>query len=436
VTYPEAVGRLLALRGGEQAGMRPGLERIETLLDALGHPERRYSLVQVGGTNGKGSVSVMLAAMLKAAGRRTGLYTSPHLVSFRERIRVNGEPISEDGLVDEVESLSTLVARLDASMFEAATAMALDHFARERVDVAVLEVGLGGRLDATTVGAPAATVITRIDLDHQAVLGPTLAHIAGEKAAIIRSGVAITCAQAPEAASVLANRAAAVGVPLLIAGRDLHVEVGRQSLEGQRLSCSGPGWRLFDLDVALLGTFQPENALLAVAAARALGVPEVAIRAGLATVQWPGRFHVIGATPRLVLDGAHNAGGARALAASLATYFPGERPTFVVGIYKDKDIAAILSVLAPRAGRLILTAAANPRAATPEALAACVPSDGPDAEIAPSLREALAMASAPARTATVCVTGSLSLIGEALAQLGGDKPCPVEKGAASMGLPV
>src|SRR5213593_1633472 len=232
VTYAEAVARLLALRGGEHAGMRPGLERIEALLAALGHPERRYRLVQVGGTNGKGSVAAMLAAILKAGGHRVGLYTSPHLVSFRERIRVSGEPISEDSVVDGVEALGTLIARLDATMFEAATALALDHFAHEAVDVAVLEVGLGGRLDATTVGVPAVSVVTRIDLDHQAVLGSTLAAIPAEKPAIIRAGVAIVASQAPEAMAVLLRHAAAVGVPLLSAGRDLFVTVEHRDLDG------------------------------------------------------------------------------------------------------------------------------------------------------------------------------------------------------------
>src|SRR5438876_10954018 len=203
VTYAEAVARLLALRGGEHAGMRPGLERIETLLEALGNPERRYTLVQVAGTNGKGSVAAMLAAILKADGRRVGLYTSPHLVSFRERIRVDGEAIAEDDVADGFDAIATLVARLDATMFEASTALALDHFAREAVDVAVLEVGLGGRLDATTVGAPAVTAVTRVDLDHQEVPGAARAAIAAEKAAIIRSGVAVSAAQAPEAADVL-----------------------------------------------------------------------------------------------------------------------------------------------------------------------------------------------------------------------------------------
>src|SRR2546426_9530403 len=173
MTYAEAVARLLALRGGEHAGMRPGLERIEGLLAALGHPEERFTIAQVGGTNGKGSTAALLAAMLKAAGRRVGLYTSPHLVSFRERIRVDGEPITPDAVADGVDALSTLVARVDATMFEATTALALDHFAREAVDVAVLEVGLGGRLDATTVGVPAVTGLSRGDRDPQGHPGTT-----------------------------------------------------------------------------------------------------------------------------------------------------------------------------------------------------------------------------------------------------------------------
>src|SRR5438094_789102 len=181
--------------------------------EALGHPEQRYRLVQVGGTNGKGSVAAMLAAMLRSAGQRVGLYTSPHLVSFRERIRVDGEPIAEDAVVDGVDALGTLVARLDATMFETTTALGLDHFAREAVDVAVLEVGLGGRLDATTVGTPEAVVIARIDLDHQAVLGATLAEIAAEKAAIIRGGVAVCAAHAPDAGRVPRGRTAAGGGP-------------------------------------------------------------------------------------------------------------------------------------------------------------------------------------------------------------------------------
>ncbi len=434
VTYAEAVARLLALRGGEHAGMRPGLERIEGLLAALGHPERRYRLVQVGGTNGKGSVAAMLAAILKAAGHRVGLYTSPHLVSFRERIRVNGEAISEDDVVDGVEALGTLVARLDATMFETATALALDHFAREAVDVAVLEVGLGGRLDATTVGVPAVTVVTRIDLDHQAVLGTTLREIAAEKAAIIRAGVAVAASQAPEATAVLVRRATEVGVPLLLSGRDLSVTVEHRGLDGQLIGCAAPGWSIAHLRLGMLGSYQPENALLAVAAARQLGVGDAAIGDGLGRARWPGRFQVLArAGGWLVLDGAHNPGGARALAASLRDFFGDAPVTFVVGILRDKDARAILAELAPLARRLILTASSNPRAADPAALCAVLPGSLPRAEIVSSPVEALAMAARPPSAPIICVAGSLSLVGDVLRHLAGsDTPCSVEKGADSV----
>jgi dihydrofolate synthase/folylpolyglutamate synthase len=437
MTYAEAVARLTALRGGEHAGMRPGLERIEGLLDALGHPEHRYTLVQVGGTNGKGSVASMLAAVLKAAGRRVGLYTSPHLVSFRERIRVNGEAIPEDAVVDGVDALGTLVARFDATVFEATTALALDHFAREGVEVAVLEVGLGGRLDATTVGTPAVTVLSRIDRDHEAYLGRTLAAIAAEKAAIIRSGVAVSAAQAPEALRVVAERAAGVGVPLLVESRDLAVSVEARSLEGQRISCRGPGWTLPGLRLGLLGTFQPSNALLAVAAARELGVPDPPIRAGLARARWPGRFQVVGGSPVLVLDGAHNPAAAEALAASLRAYFERTPLTLIFGVSRDKDGAAMLRTLAPVVRRLILTRAAHPRAAAPEALQALMPPGGPAVETASSVADALARAAGGSATPVVCVAGSLFLIGEVLARVtGSDQPCGIEDGVASLKAPL
>ena len=437
MTYAEAVARIQALRGGEHAGMRQGLERIEGLLDALGRPEQRYRLVQVGGTNGKGSVSAMLAVILKAAGHRVGLYTSPHLVSFRERIRVDGEPIPEDGVVDGVEALGTLVARVDATMFEATTALALDHFAQEAVDIAVLEVGLGGRLDATTVGRPEVAVISRIDLDHQAVLGLTLEAIAGEKAAIIRGGVAVSAAQAPEAERVIVARARAVGVPLLLEGRDLSVAVERRGPDGQRLTCAGPGWSLAGLELALAGSYQPSNALLAVAAARELGAAEAAIRDGLAHARWPGRFQIFRrASGFLVLDGAHNPAGARALAASLRDVF-GEVPvTFVLGILADKDAGGIVAALAPLAHRIVLVALTSPRATTPDALRLLVPAAVRKVEIAGSPAEALERAGRGATTPIICVAGSLFLIGDVLRHLaGGDKPCSLEKEADSMRLP-
>jgi dihydrofolate synthase / folylpolyglutamate synthase len=420
MTYREAVARITGLRGGELAGMRPGLDRIEALLEAIGSPERAMTLAQIGGTNGKGSVSAMLAAILRSAGRRVGLYSSPHLVDLRERIRVDGRPISEADLADGVEALGTLIARLDATMFEALTALALDHFARESVQVAVLEVGLGGRLDSTTVGRPAVEVITSIDYDHEAYLGTTLEAIAGEKAAIIRSGIAISARQEPAAEAVLARRAAEAGVPLFVEGQDLRVRVRRASLDGQWLDLEGPGWRIDDVRCALLGVFQPGNALLAAAAARVLGADDAAIRAGLGAAQWPGRFQLIRRSPTVIVDGAHNPAGARALAASLAAYFPGEPVTFVIGTSDDKDKAGILAALLPLAARVVFAAADNPRAAPAESLADLARGLPAGRSIpiqtAASPAEALRMAVAGPGTTTVCVAGSLFLIGEILTQ--------------------
>jgi dihydrofolate synthase/folylpolyglutamate synthase len=413
MTYAEAVARILALRGGERTGMRPGRERIEATLEAIGHPEETFAIAQVGGTNGKGSISAMLAAALQAAGRRVGLYTSPHLAHYRERIRVDGRPISEADFVDGVDALGTLIARLDLTVFEAGTALALDHFCRERVDVAVLEVGLGGRLDATTVGAPRVVALGPIDYDHQHELGDTLTLIAAEKAAIIRTGVAFSARQDPEALSVITRRAAEVGVPLWLEGRDLRVTPLGFTLEAQRLHLEGPGWRFPDVACGLLGVYQPGNALLAAAAARALGADEAAIRAGLRGARWPGRFQIFRRDPLVILDGAHNPAGARALAVSLAAYFPGRPITFVIGVMADKDAGGILAALRPLAARFILTAPANPRAAAPEALRPLLPA-ATRVDIARTPREALLAASRD-RDGLVCVAGSLSLVGDVLA---------------------
>ena len=420
MTYAEAVGRILALRGGERAGMRPGLERIEALMDAIGHPEQAFTIAQVGGTNGKGSISAMLAAILQAAGRRVGLYTSPHLREYRERIRVDGRPIAEADFVDGVEALGTLIARLDVTVFEAGTALALDHFCRSRVDVAVLEVGLGGRLDATTVGRPAVVALGPIDYDHQLELGDTLSAIAGEKAAIIRSGVAVSARQDPEAAVVLERRAREACVPLLREGHELHVTPRGFDLTAQRLDLRGPDWRLDDAACGLLGVYQPGNALVAAAAGRALGAADGAIRAGLAGARWPGRFQIVRRDPVVILDGAHNPAGARALAASLRAYFPGRPVTFVIGILADKDAGGILAPLAPLAARIVFTASGNPRAAAPEALRPLLPAGAArlPVEVVSAPPSALTRAIERAGTGIVCVAGSLSLVGDVLAAAG------------------
>jgi dihydrofolate synthase/folylpolyglutamate synthase len=339
---------------------------------------------------------------------------------------VNGEPISEDAVVDGVEALGTLIARIDATVFEATTALGLDHFARERVDIAVLEVGLGGRVDSTTVGRPAVAALGPIDFDHREFLGDTLTAIATEKAAIFRSGTAVSAAQPAEAEAVVVAHAAKAGVPLLMEGRELSVRVRERSLDRQRIDCAGPGWRLDDLHLPLLGAYQPSNALVAVAAAQVLGVGEPAIRAGIARARWPGRFEVRRRDRGwLVLDGAHNPAGARALAASLATYFPDAPVTLVFGVLRDKDAPGILQPLLARARRVILTAFPSPRAAHPADLRALVPAAREPREAA-SVAEALTLAGAGETDAVVCVAGSLALIGETLRHLDGDSPCPVD----------
>ena len=345
---------------------------------------------------------------------------------------IDGEMISEDAFVAAAER----VHAPELTFFEQLTAIALLAIADARPEVTVLEVGLGGRLDATTVGTPEAVVIARIDLDHQAVLGATLAEIAAEKAAIIRGGVAVCAAQAPEAERVLVERAAAVRVSLLLEGRELSVAVERRGPEGQRLTCAGPGWRMSGLELGMLGTFQPSNALLAVATARQLGVREAAIHDGLARAWWPGRFQILRREGGLlVLDGAHNPAGARALAASLRETFGDRRVTFVVGILRDKDAAGIIGALAPLADRFVLVASSSPRAVAVEALRALVPGSAGRVEVAGTPGDALALAARIATTPIVCVAGSLSLIGDVLRHVAGsDQPCSLERGAESMGL--
>jgi dihydrofolate synthase/folylpolyglutamate synthase len=419
----DPVERLLGLARFERSGMRPGLERIEALLAELGHPEAGLRILHVGGTNGKGSVSALSEAILRAGGFRTGLYTSPHLLDPTERIRIDGVPITRAALAAHAGALQSRIEAAGITFFEGMTAVALSAFREAGVEAAVLEVGLGGRWDATTVGAPLVSVLTRIDYDHQEYLGTRLGEIAAEKAAIIRGGVAVSAAQAPEAADVIEARCREIGVPLLVAGRELRVQARRSDLRGHRLDLEGPGWALADVDLALPGLFQPANAALAVGAVRVfarsagVAVPDPAIRTGAASVRWPGRFQVIqrpAGGPTVVLDGAHNPGGAAALAASLQHLFPGARMTLVLGISADKDRAGILKALAPVATRLILTRAAHPRATPPADLAGALPPVDTPVAVEPDLSRALALALADPAAGVVCVAGSLFLVADAL----------------------
>jgi dihydrofolate synthase/folylpolyglutamate synthase len=421
VTAP--LERLLGLARWERAGMRLGLERIEALLTALGRPETGLRVVHIGGTNGKGSVAALSAAILQAAGLRTGLYTSPHLLDVTERIRIDGLSLSRETLARHAARIAPALETGAATFFEAMTAVALAAFREARVDAAVLEVGLGGRWDATNVGAPLVSVVTRIDYDHQEFLGRRLEDIAGEKAGIIRGGTVLSAAQAPEAMAVVEARCRAVGVPLLVEGRQLEVQALESDLAGHRLRLRGPGFAYDDLRLALPGLYQPGNAVLAVGAVRAfaaasgLAVPEAAVRAGAAAVRWPGRFQVVPGAPgrpTLVLDGAHNPAGAAALAASLRHHFAGRRLALVVGVSADKDRAGILKALASPAARIYLVPADHPRATPPGELRAQLPPVDAEVVLAASPGEALGAALEAPGIDVVCVAGSLFVVADAL----------------------
>ncbi len=399
------------------------LARMADLLGRLGDPHRAWPAIHIAGSKGKGSTAAMSAAMLTAADHRTGLYISPHLHSFGERIQINGQSITAAELASLVdEALPHIEAVPGITWFEAITALAFLHFARQAVDVAVIEVGLGGRLDATNVITPLVSVITSLSYEHTAWLGSTLAQIAFEKAGIIKPHVPAVCApQSAEALAVIERACAERAAPLLLVGRDWLYRPGPIHPAGQAFEAAiapapgiEPAWRRFDLP--LLGRHQIINAVCALAAVEqaaqaGLTITPAAQTAGLAAVRWPGRGEVLSVEPLVVADGAHNGDSACKLIEMLAEWFPGRRWTFVVGTLTDKDHAAILAGLIPRADRLILTRSRSPRATEPALLARLAAQSGRATILTDSVAEALDVALASADA--ICLTGSLTIAAEA-----------------------
>ena len=403
VTFDE-LKRVLFARGN--FGMKLGLERMREALRLLGEPQRRYQSLHVAGTNGKGSTCAFAEASLRAAGLRTGLYTSPHLRHFCERIRVGFAPVSEEraaALLDEIVRRVPWALEGEAGLtfFEIATLMGFLAFAQERVDVAVIEVGMGGRLDATNVLEARACAIAPLGLEHTEYLGPTLAHVAREKAGILREGVpAVTAAQDPEAAAVLA----AVPARWLSFAFDRDPFVYR-----------GPAWTV-RAEPSLAGFYQRENAALACALLEAAALPGVEpehLEEGLRTARWPGRLEVHSGSPRILLDGAHNPHAARALARSLSGT---QRLHLVFGCMQDKDARAMLEALAPLAVSVHFCAADSPRARSAQALADLWP--GRAHQTPAAALEAARSAAGPDGTVLCC--GSLYLAGEISAVLAGE----------------
>jgi dihydrofolate synthase/folylpolyglutamate synthase len=400
VNYPDSVQFLYAL-GNEIKTAKLGLDRIRAVLAGLDDPQKSFRSVHVAGTNGKGSTCAMVDAALRAAGVRTGLYTSPHLIEPLERIQIDGLPVSRDEFQRAFETVHEAAEWLDLdchpTYFETVTAMAFWLFRERGVETAVIETGLGGRLDATNVIEPEITAITAIDFDHEAYLGHTIEAIAGEKAGILKPGVpAVFARQRPDAEAVLEARARELGVRV---ARAVDFEI--RDLEIDARGCSFNGLRC-----PLAGEHQVDNAITAVLVLRELGVPAE----GIAEARWPGRLECVAPNPDVILDGAHNPAGARALRRYLERFYAGRKIWMIYGAMRDKAIEEITEILFPLAQELILTAPDAPRAVRPEALRDLAGRGQIAADFAAAMEIVNAGVTADD---TVVVTGSLFLIGEA-----------------------
>lgn len=440
MNYDESVAYLSRLinyeltPGGSAAAPAWDLDGFRLFLAELGSPERRFPSILVAGTKGKGSVATLVADALRAGGWRVGLYTSPHLASPRERIAVDRAPISREDFAARIaEIASTLDARPSVApcyrtWFEIVTAAAFLHFCASRVDIAVLEVGLGGRLDATNVVEPLVSVITSISLDHTHTLGATLGAIAGEKAGILRPGVpAVTAPQRREAQRVIAAEARRRAAPLYEPPRDFSWDERDVARGGSMFDYRGA--RAIDsLRVALPGVFQVQNAAVAMKAVELLGeagfpVSEAAARAAFGAARWAGRFEEIAGAPPILLDGAHNPYSVEALLASIERIYPGRRIIALFAASRDKDQRGMLAALHARAAHILLTEAPNTRNAPVGALLAVAHgiSAAPPREAIPSPADALARAHELAAAGDlILVTGSLYLVGVAREQLRGE----------------
>lgn len=455
MTYPDALTYLYSFTNYEvtpataYAPDKFNLARVEQLLAALGDPHKKFQSLHIAGTKGKGSTAAIGESILRAAGHLTGLYTSPHLHTFRERIRVGGEMISESAVSAGIEKLKPLVAQIAGlTTFEIMTALAFDYFAARGVEMAVLEVGLGGRLDATNVVLPRASVITSISYDHTAILGNTLAQIAREKAGIIKPGVPVVTAPQPEEAlRVIEQVAREKSASLITISQDFRFQIAdcrfrvipeRQDLDSQAFTWerrSDSNCELFTFDLRLLGRHQLANAatvLAAMAVLREQGVaiPDDAIHHGIATVEWPGRFEILGRDPYVIVDGAHNPNSAHQLVATLRDLFPRTRLHFIFGASNDKDIAGMFAELLPYAESLTLTRSHNPRAADPAQLAPLAAAFRREFSITPDVASALREARQRAqREDGVCVTGSLFVVAEAREALLAEQGTAIERDA-------
>lgn len=441
-SYREALSFIYSYVDYEHKGpeaFAPSLSRVAELLDALGNPHHSFASLLIAGTKGKGSTAAMAESMLRAAGYRTGMYTSPHLHTFRERIRVGGQMISGAEMAELTDYLRPAVERIPGiTPFEIITALSFTHFLRNGVEVAILEVGLGGRLDATNIVEPAVAVITSISYDHTQLLGNTLTSIAREKAGIVKpDALVVSAAQEPEPLAVIEAVCREKRAELILVGRDWAWEATsspgegrpdwwRSNLRGQRFAvrrATRPGVELPDLWIPLLGRHQLVNATTAIAATWHMEragflVCEGAMREGLASVCWPGRFEILSTPanglPPVILDGAHNGDSSLKLKETLQELFPDRRVVLIFGASNDKDIRGMLGNLLPAAWRTIATSAHHPRAADPQEIKNLAGQFGYEveaqADMSVALERALQLAG---ENELICVTGSIFAVADA-----------------------
>jgi dihydrofolate synthase/folylpolyglutamate synthase len=416
------------LYGLERFGMVFGLENISRLLQALGDPHKNLSVVHVGGTNGKGSVSVMMAAVLQAEGYRVGLYTSPHLISFTERIQINGSEISWEEVVRLTDVLHGKVVEQNIpqrfTFFDFTTAIAMYYFYLQEVDMTILEVGLGGRLDSTNVVHPLMSIITNVEKDHYQILGEKIEDIAREKAGIIKHGVPlISGATKGEVIEILEETCRTKEAPMRLMGRDFW----GQRVAPRTFNFQGCTWSLEDIRLGVAGSYQILNATVALAALESLEqqgyrIVTESIYYGLAKVHWPGRLELIQQSHQILLDGAHNSAAAKALKACLQDEFDYRHIYMVMGVMEDKEVSAMLAELVPLADVLIATRPRNSRAMPPQRVAAIAQTYCKDVTMIDDVGEGVDYARKVAREDDlIVVTGSLFTVGEARAHLINEK---------------
>lgn len=426
MTYSDTIDFLYGIR---LFGQKLGLETMQYLLHLMGDPQNSLRFIHIAGTNGKGSVAAMLHAALSTAGYRTGLYTSPHLVSFCERFQIDGQPIAESDVIRLVEEIKPLLEQVGAhpefhapTFFEAITAIALQYFREQKVDVVVWETGLGGRLDATNIVTPLVSVLTNIAFDHTQYLGETLSQIAMEKCGIIKQGVpVVTACAAPEALAVIRKTAAARASHLTIIGQEVRAVRLSENEQYQRVKLTGTRDEYGPLMIPLLGEHQTVNCATAVAALEATGLSLTPrqVQEGLAQTTWPGRFQIVRHNPTVVLDGAHNAAAAEKLAATLREHFANQELTLVLGVLRDKNYDQMCQILAPLATRVLCVPVNSERTCDPDQLARWCKAANATAQVSVRRNVAEAYTEATKRKeGGIVITGSLFLVGEALDRLG------------------